>query len=427
MVSAPPSSPSGPLQVTPTGPDSLLVQWGPPDDDGGSPLLGFDVLIKNTEQRVWMEVANVYENVYWTQIKDLHENRRYNIRVYSRNSDGFSLPLEAENPAQVIHPTGVVVQPSPPVGPMKLSHITDTTIDVSWNPPENLGGSKLKMYVLESRNVSDPFTVHEVEVVDPPKTHGVLQGLETGETYILRVYAENNAGLSDPLIHSSPVRIGRNVFRPSCPGKPKVIVLERGSFEDNEKFDQVLEDSVILTWEAPYHDGGTSISTYIIEKCVKESSKSDCWERASFVPVRDEMYAIANLPEGVVFGFRIRAENAMGVSEPSLSSKPYMVPYRKKINPPYFTKKPISVTAFEGQNVEFSAVILGYPMPKVKWYINDNEVETSKDIYASSEEEIHTLVITSVNEIHKGTIKICASNPLCAVSATAELHISRFY
>lgn len=46
---------------------------------------------------------------------------------------------------------GVVVEPGPPVGPLVVSSVTNTSVNLSWNPPDNLGGGQLTSYIIEAR------------------------------------------------------------------------------------------------------------------------------------------------------------------------------------------------------------------------------------------------------------------------------------
>lgn len=51
-----PSPPTDPLEVVVTGPSSILLSWGRPESDGGSPILGYTVAMKNVRRIMWMEV-----------------------------------------------------------------------------------------------------------------------------------------------------------------------------------------------------------------------------------------------------------------------------------------------------------------------------------------------------------------------------------
>lgn len=72
--------------------------------------------------------------------------------------------------------------------------------------------------------------------------------------------------------------------------------------------------TVTLTWKPPMYDGGAKIMGYILEKQQKGEDK---WERCNDFLVPVLSYTVRKLTEGKSYAFRVRAENAAGVSEPS--------------------------------------------------------------------------------------------------------------
>lgn len=62
------------------------------------------------------------------------------------------------------------------------------------------------------------------------------------------------------------------------------------------------------------YDGGSKIMGYILEKQQKGEDK---WERCNDFLVPVLSYTVRGLTEGKNYAFRVKAENAAGVSEPS--------------------------------------------------------------------------------------------------------------
>ena len=117
-----------------------MVEWGAPDSDGGAPLEGYKVAVRDAKRQMWMEVGRVQADVQKLQVKDLavsqfisekrkrlkfkNENKIYNtvqisqisnpfqegnnylIRIFAKNEVGFSDPLENEEPFKVERPAG---------------------------------------------------------------------------------------------------------------------------------------------------------------------------------------------------------------------------------------------------------------------------------------------------------------------------------
>lgn len=77
--------------------------------------------------------------------------------------------------------------------------------------------------------------------------------------------------------------------------------------------------SITVTWKAPDNDGGCPIQGYILEKIEKDG---DRFERVTQSLVPGFSHVVTGLKEDMEYQFRVRAENAAGVSEPSRSTQP---------------------------------------------------------------------------------------------------------
>ncbi|KAK8746935.1 hypothetical protein OTU49_016904 [Cherax quadricarinatus] len=125
----PPSPPTAPLEVRPTGPTSLMIEWGAPESDGGAPLLGYIIAIRDIKRTMWIEVGQVGANFTRLHIKELQEEHEYFVRVFARNEVGTSNPLETEEPVKVIRPADFTELPEDDNAP-SLSYSTTETL--SW-------------------------------------------------------------------------------------------------------------------------------------------------------------------------------------------------------------------------------------------------------------------------------------------------------
>lgn len=76
--------------------------------------------------------------------------------------------------------------------------------------------------------------------------------------------------------------------------------------------------SITVTWKAPDYDGGCLIQGYIVEKMEKDG---DRFERVTPSLVPGFSFVATDLKEDMEYQFRVRAENAAGVSEPSRSTQ----------------------------------------------------------------------------------------------------------
>lgn len=99
------------------------------------------------------------------------------------------------------------------------------------------------------------------------------------------------------------------------PGKPK------GPLE----ISNVTENSADLQWNPPESDGGTPLTSYIIE--VRPDSRST-WTKAGSVDGTTTNFTVPDLREGTEYYFRVIAVNAEGQSEP-LQGKDTAKPTKK--------------------------------------------------------------------------------------------------
>jgi hypothetical protein len=70
-VTAPPSPPTAPLEIRSVGPNSVIIEWGKPETDGGAPLQSYTIAIRDIKKTMWMEVGRVKADVQKLNIKDL--------------------------------------------------------------------------------------------------------------------------------------------------------------------------------------------------------------------------------------------------------------------------------------------------------------------------------------------------------------------
>lgn len=80
-----------------------------PESDGGAPLQGYNIAIRDVKKTMWIEVGRCKEDVLKFSIRDLQDGHKYLIRIYARNEIGLSDPLESEEPYEVLHGTGKIL------------------------------------------------------------------------------------------------------------------------------------------------------------------------------------------------------------------------------------------------------------------------------------------------------------------------------
>ncbi|XP_014601987.1 PREDICTED: titin [Polistes canadensis] len=107
-----PSAPTAPLEIRQIAANTVVIEWGKPESDGGAPLEGYRIVMRDAKKTMWIEVGRVKADILKINIKDLQENHEYLVRIYVRNEVGLSEPLESDEPFKIL-PTSelAVVEP----------------------------------------------------------------------------------------------------------------------------------------------------------------------------------------------------------------------------------------------------------------------------------------------------------------------------
>uniref|UniRef100_A0A8C0B1S7 Titin n=1 Tax=Buteo japonicus TaxID=224669 RepID=A0A8C0B1S7_9AVES len=253
--------------------------------------------------------------------KELEETARYEIKNTDFSAliivkdairvDGGQYILEASNVAGTkTVPVNVKVldRPGPPEGPVQVTGVTAEKCSLAWAPPLHDGGSDISHYIVEKRETSRlAWTIVASEVL--PTMLKVTKLLE-GNEYVFRIMAVNKYGVGEPL-ESVPVMM-KNPF--VVPGPPKALEITN-----------ITKDSMTVCWSRPDSDGGSEIIGYIVEKRDRAGIR---WIKCNKRRITDLRLRVTGLTEDHEYEFRVSAENAAGVSEPSQVS-----PYFKACDP----------------------------------------------------------------------------------------------
>lgn len=197
---------------------------------------------------------------------------------------------------------------------------------VSWKQPAVDGGSPILGYFVDRCEVG---TSHWVQCNDTPVKFARLPvtGLVEGRSYIFRVRAVNNVGISRPSRVSDPVAAldpsDRDRLKgvPLAPWTGQIIVTEEEPAEGivpgqptELTVTEATKNYVVLSWKPPGQRGHEGIM-YYVEKCV---AGTEDWQRVNpEIPVKSPRFALFDLAEGKSYRFRVRSTNSAGIGEPS--------------------------------------------------------------------------------------------------------------
>ena len=188
VVEAPATVPGTvPLVEAVVGDSSASLTWRPPPTDGGSAVTGYVVAYRQAGG-AWEFLPPVEDGLLSRDVPNLENGTRYAFRVAAENRMGpgpWSPPVRG--------------MPFGPPGPVRdpESEASLTAITVTWKPPANDGGRRLRAYLVDYRLSASPDWIR-VARVPADETAVTLDQVVGGESYDIRVVAVNSAGEGPP-------------------------------------------------------------------------------------------------------------------------------------------------------------------------------------------------------------------------------------
>nr|XP_008106909.1 PREDICTED: myomesin-1 isoform X2 [Anolis carolinensis] len=205
---------------------------------------------------------------------------------------------------------------------------------ISWKQPAVDGGSPIVGYFIDKCEVG---TTRWSQCNETPVKFArfPVTGLIEGRSYVFRVRAVNNAGISIPSRVSEPVAAldpadrARLRSHPSAPWTGQIIVTEEEPTEGivpgpplGLHVTEATKNYIVLSWKPPYERGHEGVM-YYVEKCV---AGTENWQRVNTeIPVKSPRFALFDLAEGKSYQFRVRCCNSAGIGEPSEATEATVV------------------------------------------------------------------------------------------------------
>ncbi|KAM9425132.1 myosin-binding protein C, fast-type-like isoform 2-T2 [Pholidichthys leucotaenia] len=287
-----------------------------------------DLTVRATEQAVFKcEVSDDKVTGKWfkdgvevlpsERIKMTHVGRFHRLVIddvkpgdagdYTFVPDGYALSLSAK-----LNFLEIKIDYVPRQDPPKI-HLDTTGNMVSQNTIIVVAGNKLRLdveitgepapTVVWSRG-DQPITEKEGRVrVESRKDLScfVIEGAEREDEGNYTIVVTNPAGEDKAVLFVKIVDV---------PDPPEHV-----------KCTTVGEDCATIIWEAPKFDGGAPIKGYLMERKKKGSSR---WTKLNFDVYPSTTYEAKRMIEGILYEMRVFAVNSIGMSQPSLNSKPFM-------------------------------------------------------------------------------------------------------
>ncbi|XP_012219362.1 muscle M-line assembly protein unc-89 [Linepithema humile] len=197
---------------------------------------------------------------------------------------------------------------------------------------------------------------------------------------------------------------------PAPPGKP---ILISGTNE-------AQPDIVAIRWDRSPSNGGSAIVGYLVEHRRLGSSH---WVRSASGLCAFPELTLSGLEPGWRYQFRVRAQNAVGLSRPSEVSEPLTVTLQKAVAAcaPNFDLELKDTITLENEQAEFVVQFSGTPLPKISWFKDGFEIFSSRRTRIITDNGKSVLLIhqTALND--EGEIKCTATNRAGHIATRAKL------
>lgn len=272
--------------------DHVDLKWNPPTNDGGAPIEGYVVEVKEKFSPSWKEAMEVPAGQLAATVGNLKEGQEYEFRIRAKNKAGVGEPSEPSD-SIVAKPRHLAPQiDRSAIEEIKVRAGTDfqLNIPVSGEPPPEV----IWTFQGEPVESSDRMKVNNV----PYKTKFTVKRALRSDTGVYLITAKNENGVDTAEV--------------------KVTVLDRpGEPQGPLKISDVNKNGCTLEWKEPQDDGGAEITHYIVEKQDTSTGRwTNCGE-----PLRTT-FKVEDLTPGHEYKFRVKAVNRYGDSDALEAAQP---------------------------------------------------------------------------------------------------------
>ncbi|XP_058478019.1 myosin binding protein Cb isoform X1 [Solea solea] len=226
---------------------------------------------------------------------------------YTFVPDGYALSLSAK-----LNFLEIKIDYVPRQDPPKI-HLDTTGNMVSQNTIIVVAGNKLRLDV-EITGEPAPTVVWSKGDQQITESEGRIRVETTKEisSFIIEGAERDDEG-NYTIIVTNPVGEDKAVLF--------VKIVDVPDPPENIKCQTVGEDCATIVWDVPKFDGGAPIKGYLMERKKKGSSR---WTKLNFDVYESTTYEAKRMIEGIFYEMRVFAVNSIGLSQPSLNSKPFM-------------------------------------------------------------------------------------------------------
>lgn len=291
--------------------DSLQLNWDPPTDDNGSPVIGYRVSYQVGGAGPYeVLIANTNTTETRADVKDLEANTVYKFRVMGINAVGVGEESDPSAPAITATSAPSKIAETP-----RVHNIASTSVVLVWSPPKD-NGFPITNYIITRK------TGGEEEFMDPVTTPSnavvaTVDGLMPGTQYSFRVVALNTLGRGPESEPTTPI-----TTLAALPGQVATVTVA-----------VVNGTAVNLHW-TPAEGNGANVTSYSVLAQDRSDGPYNTVPASKITMDPDGRGAlIHDLRAEAWYSFRVAAVNSVGVGPPSEATKPVQLPLERVATP----------------------------------------------------------------------------------------------
>jgi Ca2+-binding RTX toxin-like protein len=295
-----PVSPQGPPGATVIGAatgglNTATANWSAPASDGGSPLTGYIVRLRDSAAVQVGPDRPVAAGTTTLTVAPLPAGT-YTFVVLAKNING-------DGPLSAASNTVTVTAPTPPSAPTVASATPGiTSVVVAWTAPASDGGSAVTNYRVRTVDAAS-VQVGAILTVPATTTTATISGLTSSTPYSFQVLAVNAVGDS---VYSTAFGPVSTLAAPTAPGAPTIASAVRGN------------NSVTVNWTPPGTTGGSPITGYVVR--VRNTATNVQVGALRPAAATATSLVVTGLTNGTGYTFQVAAVNAIGPSAYSADS-----------------------------------------------------------------------------------------------------------
>ncbi|XP_043341130.1 myosin-binding protein H isoform X3 [Cervus elaphus] len=345
-----------------------------------------------------------------------------------------------------------------PSAPLLLAveDVSESSVTVSWEPPERLGRLGLQGYVLELRREG------EAPKIRVPRHLRQTYIRQVGESINLQIPFQGNPRPQALWTHNGhaldsqrvSVRTGdqdsilfiRSAQRSDsgcyeltvqlkgleAKAAINILVIEKPGPPSSIRLLDVWSCNAALEWTPPQDTGNTELLGYTVQKADKKTGR---WFTV-LERYHPTTCTVSDLIVGNSYSFRVFSENLCGLSasaavtkelahivKTDVVAKPKSFVERDFSEAPSFTQPLADHTSTPGYSTQLSCSVRASPKPKIIWMKNKMDIQGDPKYRALSEQGVCTLEIRKPSPFDSGVYTCKAINVLGEASVDCRLEV----